>query len=141
MQKRLEKIADNNITRSPSKNSALARLNGLWAIFERSDTVLIVISADPDAIASAMALKRLLSYRVQSVAIGYPNEIRRLNNMTMVERLKIPIERLHTPAGEGIHQKDTSRFSAQSPGLFRKDDLQCDYRSSSGHNWLGCGLH
>jgi nanoRNase/pAp phosphatase (c-di-AMP/oligoRNAs hydrolase) len=96
MQKRLEKIADNNITRSPSKNSALARLNGLWAIFERSDTVLIVINADPDAIASAWALKRLLSYRVQSVAIGYPNEIRRLNNMTMVERLKIPIERLHT---------------------------------------------
>jgi nanoRNase/pAp phosphatase (c-di-AMP/oligoRNAs hydrolase) len=96
MQKRLEKIADNNITRSASKNSALARLNGLWAIFERSDKVLIVISADPDAIASAMALKRLLSYRVHSVAIGYPNEIRRLNNLTMVERLKIPIERLHT---------------------------------------------
>ena len=58
--------------------------------------MLIVINADPDAIASAMALKRLLSYRVQSVAIGYPNEIRRLNNITMVERLKIPIERLHT---------------------------------------------
>ena len=96
MQKRLEKIADDNITRSASKNSATARLNGFWAIFERSDTVLIVINADPDAIASAMALKRLLSYRVQSVAIGYPNEIRRLNNITMVERLKIPIERLHT---------------------------------------------
>ena len=96
MQKRLEKIADNNITRSASKNSAQARLNGLWSLFERTDTVLIVINADPDAIASAMALKRLLSYRVQSVTIGYPNEIRRLNNITMVERLKIPIERLHT---------------------------------------------
>ncbi|MBM9614730.1 DHH family phosphoesterase [Desulfobulbus rhabdoformis] len=96
MQKRLEKIADDNITRSASKNSAIARLNGFWAIFERSDTVLIVINADPDAIASAMALKRLLSYRVQSVTIGYPNEIRRLNNITMVESLKIPIERLHT---------------------------------------------
>ncbi len=96
MQKRLEKIADNNITRSASKNSAVARLNGFWAIFERSDNVLIVINADPDAIASAMALKRLLSYRVHSVTIGYPNEIRRLNNLTMVERLKIPIERLHT---------------------------------------------
>lgn len=96
MQKRLEKIADNNITRSASKNSAVARLNGFWALFERSDNVLIVINADPDAIASAMALKRLLSYRVHSVTIGYPNEIRRLNNLTMVERLKIPIERLHT---------------------------------------------
>ena len=96
MQKRLEKIAANNITRSASKHSAVARLNGFWAIFDRSADVLIVINADPDAIASAMALKRLLSYRVHSVTIGYPNEIRRLNNLTMVERLKIPIERLHT---------------------------------------------
>ena len=94
-QKRLEKIAD-AITRSASKNSALARLNGFYDVFDRDDEVLIVISADPDALASAMAVKRLLSYRVGSVTIGYPNEIRRLNNLTMVERLKIPIERLHT---------------------------------------------
>jgi nanoRNase/pAp phosphatase (c-di-AMP/oligoRNAs hydrolase) len=94
-QKRLEKIAD-TITRSASKHSALARLNGFYEVFDRDDEVLIVISADPDALASAMAVKRLLSYRVGSVTIGYPNEIRRLNNITMVERLKIPIERLHT---------------------------------------------
>jgi len=105
MQKRLEKIADNNITRSASKNSAIARLNGLWAIFDRNDTVLIIINADPDAIASAMALKRLLRLRVQSVTIGYPNEIRRLNNLTMVERLKIPIERLHTLSGKEYTKK------------------------------------
>ncbi|WP_028578903.1 DHH family phosphoesterase [Desulfogranum japonicum] len=97
MEKRLEKIAD-CITQSASKNSALSRLNGFWDLFQRDDEVLILISADPDAIASALALKRLLSYRVQSVTIGYPNEIRRLNNLTMVERLKIPIERMHTLA-------------------------------------------
>lgn len=95
MQKRLEKIAD-SITRSASKNSAQTRLNGFYEVFDRDDEVLIVINADPDALASALAVKRLLSYRVGSVTIGYPNEIRRLNNMTMVERLKIPIERLHT---------------------------------------------
>lgn len=105
MQTRLEKIADNNITRSASKNSAAARVNGLWAVFERSDTVLIVINADPDAIASALAIKRLLSYRVQSVTIGYPNEIRRLNNLTMIKRLKIPIERLHTLQGKEFSKK------------------------------------
>ncbi len=95
MQKRLEKIAD-TVTRSASRHSAQARLNGFYDVFERDDEVLIVISADPDALASAMAAKRLLAYRVGSVTIGYPNEIRRLNNKTMVERLKIPIERLHT---------------------------------------------
>ena len=95
MLKRLEKIGD-TVTRSASKNSAQTRLHGLLELFERSDEVLIVIIADPDALASAMAMKRLLSYKVSSVTIGYPNEIRRLNNLTMVERLKIPIERLHT---------------------------------------------
>ena len=94
-QKRLEKIAD-TVTRSESRNSALARLNGFWDVFDKDDNVLIVISADPDALASAMAVKRLLRYRVQNVTIGYPNEIRRLNNLEMVKRLKIPIERLHT---------------------------------------------
>jgi nanoRNase/pAp phosphatase (c-di-AMP/oligoRNAs hydrolase) len=103
--KRLEKIAQDNITCSPSKNSALARLHGFWAHFGRSDNVLIVINADPDALASAMAIKRLLSYRVQSVTIGYPNEIRRLNNITMVERLKIPIERLHALAGKEFSKR------------------------------------
>lgn len=95
MQKRLEKISD-TVTRSASRNSALSRLKGFYEVFDHNDEVLLVISADPDALASAMAVKRLLSYRVSSVAIGYPNEIRRLNNMTMVERLKIPIDRLHT---------------------------------------------
>ena len=98
--KHLEKLGPDSapVTRA-GKYSAVARLQGLWAQFDRSDTVLIVINADPDAMASAMALKRLLSYRVQSVTIGYPNEIRRLNNITMMQRLKLPIERLHTLAG------------------------------------------
>jgi len=93
--KRLEKIAD-TVTRSESRNSALARLNGFWEVFDKDDQVLVVINADPDALASALAVKRLLRYRVQNVTIGYPNEIRRMNNLEMVKRLKIPIERLHT---------------------------------------------
>ncbi|MDH3347858.1 MAG: DHH family phosphoesterase [Desulfobulbaceae bacterium] len=93
--RRYEKIAE-TITRSPSRNSAKDRLTGFWEIFDRDDDVLLIINADPDALASAMAVKRLLSYRVKNVTIGYPNEIRRLNNIAMVDRLKIPIERLHT---------------------------------------------
>ncbi|OQX09077.1 MAG: phosphoethanolamine methyltransferase [Desulfobulbaceae bacterium A2] len=71
------------------------RLASFLALFDKDDTVLVMINADPDALACAMTVRRLLSYRVKSVTIGYPNEIRRLNNLTMVERLKIPIERLH----------------------------------------------
>ncbi len=101
---RLEKI-DDVITRSASRNSAKDRLNGFWNLFDKEDEVLILINADPDAIASAMAAKRLLSYRVKNVTIGYPNEIHRLNNIEMVKRLKIPIERLHT-----IKSKDFDKY-------------------------------
>jgi hypothetical protein len=54
-QKRLEKIAD-TVTRSESRNSALARLNGFWEVFSKDDNVLVVINADPDALAAAMAV-------------------------------------------------------------------------------------
>src|SRR3989339_2076405 len=81
---------------SNKKKSAKERLLELLSLFGKEDQVLVVINADPDAIASAMAVKRLLRYRVKSVTIAYPNEIRRLNNVVMVDLLKIPLERLHT---------------------------------------------
>lgn len=76
------------------KKTAKERLQELLAIFQRDDDVLIVINADPDALATALAFKRLLRYKAKSVVIGYPNEIRRLSNVAMVDLLKIPIERL-----------------------------------------------
>ena len=78
------------------KKTAKERLAEFWAIFTKDDDVLVVINADPDSLACAMAIKRLLRYRVKSVVIGYPNEIRRLSNLAMVDLLKIPVERLHT---------------------------------------------
>ncbi len=78
------------------KKTAKERLREFLEVFEKDDEVLIVINADPDALASAMAVKRLLRYKVKKVVVGYPNEIRRLNNVAMVDLLKIPAERLHT---------------------------------------------
>jgi len=78
------------------KKSAKIRLEEFWDVFEKEDTVLICINADPDSLASALAIKRLLRYRVKLVTIAHPNEISRLNNVEMVERLRIPLERLHT---------------------------------------------
>lgn len=76
------------------RKSAKDRVQGFWNVFDKEDDVLICINADPDSLASALAIKRLLRYRVKSVVIAHPNEIRRMNNVTMVERLKIPLERL-----------------------------------------------
>ncbi|MBW6519577.1 MAG: DHH family phosphoesterase [Desulfoarculaceae bacterium] len=81
---------------SVSCKTAKERLQGFWNVFEKEDEVLVCISADPDALACAMAIKQLLRYRVKNVVIAHPNEIRRLNNIAMVQRLKIPLERWNT---------------------------------------------
>ena len=77
-------------------NTAKERLRQFWDIFQKDDDVLVVINADPDALACAMAVKRLLRYRVKSITIGYPNEVRRLSNISMMEVLKIKAEKLQT---------------------------------------------
>ena len=77
------------------KKSAKIRLEEFWDVFEKDDSVLVVINADPDSLACAMAIKRLLRYRVRYVTIAHPNEISRLNNVEMVERLRIPLEKLN----------------------------------------------
>lgn len=63
-------------------------------VFQKDDDVLIVISADPDALACSMAVKRLLRYRVKSITIAYPNEVRRLSNIAMIDLLKIRADKL-----------------------------------------------
>lgn len=88
-----------------SKKTAKERLNEFCNLFERNDDVLVIINADPDALASALAVKRLLRYRAKQVTIAYPNEIRRLSNLAMVDLLKIPIARLHTITLEDYNKK------------------------------------
>ena len=46
-------------------------LTRLYQLFAYEDRVLILINADPDSIASAMALKRLLWRRVTACVISY----------------------------------------------------------------------
>ena len=63
----------------------------LFSLFSSKDRVLITIDPDPDSIASAMALKRLLWHRVQTTTIGIIRPIKRLNNLTLVRLLRIPL--------------------------------------------------
>jgi len=58
-------------------------------VFDHSDHVLIMINADPDAIASAMAVKRLLWRKVAGVTITHINVIQRPDNLAMIRLLGI----------------------------------------------------
>ena len=82
--------------------SRQGRLQELLSQFSSKDSVLITIWADPDALASALALKRLLWRKVQSVTIAHFNAIKRFDNLTMIRILKIPLVQLHKVDGSSF---------------------------------------
>ena len=65
------------------------KLRRFYDQFSGHDHVLIVINADPDAIASAMAVSRLLWHKATTVTISHVNIINRPDNLTMLRLLKV----------------------------------------------------
>lgn len=53
------------------------------------DTLAIVINADPDSMASALALKRLFWRRVAKATICHSNVVKRADNLALIKLLKI----------------------------------------------------
>lgn len=66
----------------------------LLGLFNKDDNWLIVINADPDALGSALALRRIMARRVGSIGIGQINEIKRPDNLSMIRYLRIPTQKL-----------------------------------------------
>lgn len=81
----------------PSKRKIWkSRLDEFYSCFASKDSVLVTIDPDPDAIGSALAVKRLLWHKVASTSIGIIRPIRRLNNRAMVKLLRLPLFPLNT---------------------------------------------
>lgn len=57
----------------------------------KDDRWCILINADPDALASALALKRIMIHKVHSVDIARINEVTRPDNLAMIRYLNIPV--------------------------------------------------
>jgi nanoRNase/pAp phosphatase (c-di-AMP/oligoRNAs hydrolase) len=83
----------------------IEKIKKFLAQFTKGDRVLVVINADPDAIASAMVIKRILWRKVAEVTIAHFNRISRPDNLAMIE---------YTEAGliplESIQKKTFQRF-------------------------------
>lgn len=82
----------------------------------------ILISADPDALASALALKRIMAHRVRGVDIFRINEVTRPDNLAMIRYLRIPAKLwqpekadLYTNFAMVDSQPPTTRRSRASP--------------------------
>ena len=69
--------------------SASERLRRFHEQFSSNDSVLILINADPDAIASAMAISRLLWHKVLKTSIGHINIVKRPDNLAMIRLLGV----------------------------------------------------
>jgi nanoRNase/pAp phosphatase (c-di-AMP/oligoRNAs hydrolase) len=74
------------------------RIKRFYEQFKGEDRVLIPINADPDAIACAMAVKRLLWRKTAVVVIAHVNEIKRPDNLTMIRLTQAPLVPL-----KGLH--------------------------------------
>jgi len=67
------------------------KLRRFYDQFSGNDHVLVVINADPDAIASAMAVSRLLWRRAANVTISHVNTINRPDNLAMLKLLRVTL--------------------------------------------------
>ncbi len=81
------------------KRSLPEKLRRFYDQFSGNDHVLVMINADPDVIASAMAISRLLWRKVLNVTISHINTINRPDNLAMIRLLGVtlvPFEQIRT---------------------------------------------
>lgn len=71
----------------------LPKLPDLLDLFSREGRWLILINADPDAMASAMALRRIMIHRVTDVGIACINEVTRPDNLAMIRYTRLHMHR------------------------------------------------
>ena len=79
-----------------SRVSQKERLERFYERFSNEDQVLVLINADPDAIASAMAVKRLLWRKSAGVTIACVNVVKRPDNLAMIRLLGVKMEQIET---------------------------------------------
>ncbi|MCU0579820.1 MAG: DHH family phosphoesterase [Desulfobacterota bacterium] len=83
----------NHFTQSFPKSATIAeKVRRLTETVGPEDTLAILIQADPDAIGSALALKRLFWRRARKVLIYQINPIQRADNLALIRLLRIDMQ-------------------------------------------------
>lgn len=72
----------------------ISQLPQLLDLFAKEQRWCILINADPDALASALALKRIMAHRVEDAVIAKVNAVTRPDNLEMISSLRIPVRKL-----------------------------------------------
>lgn len=79
----------------PKSTSNVERCKRLYEVISHHDTLAIVINADPDAIACALALKRIFWRRCRRVSIYRINKITRADNLALIKLLGIKLSHVN----------------------------------------------
>jgi nanoRNase/pAp phosphatase (c-di-AMP/oligoRNAs hydrolase) len=69
----------------PKSLTSTEKYNRLTEIVDQDDTLAILINADPDSMASAAALKRLLWRKAKKILIYHVNTIQRADNLAFIK--------------------------------------------------------
>lgn len=86
----------------PKSTSSTEKCKRLWEVVSPDDALAVLINADPDAIASALALKRLFWRRVKKTLIYHINPIKRADNLAFIKLLKIDQKNIRHMNGHNI---------------------------------------
>jgi nanoRNase/pAp phosphatase (c-di-AMP/oligoRNAs hydrolase) len=86
----------------PKSTSYAEKLKCLEEVVRPRDTLGILIDADPDSMASALALKRLLWRQVKHVFIYRINRIKRSDNLAFITLLKVEQQHIRYVKRPGI---------------------------------------
>lgn len=78
----------------PRSTPLIEKLRRLQDIVSPRDTLAVIIDADPDSMASALALKRLLWRKTRHVLIYRINHVRRADNLAFIRLLNVDLEHI-----------------------------------------------
>ncbi len=100
----MEQLAKQGLMEHPfsKSTSQTEKSQKLLEIVSSDDRLGIIINADPDAMASALALKRIFWRKVKKVEILHVNAIDRPDNLAMIRLLNIKMRRIRSMRGRKI---------------------------------------
>jgi nanoRNase/pAp phosphatase (c-di-AMP/oligoRNAs hydrolase) len=90
----------------PKSTSSTEKYRRLMEGAFPEDTLAVIINADPDAMASALALKRLFWRKVKKTLIYHVNTIKRADNLALIKLLKIKQQHIRS-----LNSADISRWA------------------------------
>jgi nanoRNase/pAp phosphatase (c-di-AMP/oligoRNAs hydrolase) len=102
-----------------------SKIVGLQSVLEDANRVAILLQddPDPDGLAGALALRKILGRNAQTAPIVSFGKITRPENLAMVQLLEIEVERV---TEKTLNAYDKIAFVDCQPSFFKDRDIRCD---------------